>query len=111
MKLVHKNLAMGKWQEMSFMTQMSNIGMEVDRAVKWKIKGNKNYSMRAFFRAIELLNLSIIDIANKNRLKELTRLTEVLGEYFIGDNKYKCSDEFLYKYFYAFNYASRVNGK
>ncbi|OGF20340.1 hypothetical protein A2Y83_04990, partial [Candidatus Falkowbacteria bacterium RBG_13_39_14] len=82
-------------------------GSEIERTIKWKKKGNKELSDNAFARALELLSLSIDDEKNKNRLKELTRLYEVLGDYFFGDNLYKSSDELWRKYFYGFNYLTR----
>lgn len=62
----------------------------------------------AFERALELLSFTISDKKNKNRLKELTRLNEVLVDYFAFDNEYGSSDKLWQNYFYAFNYLARV---
>ncbi|MFH0854228.1 MAG: hypothetical protein V1891_01920, partial [bacterium] len=70
-------------------------------------KGNKELSDNAFARALELLSLSIDDRKNKNRLKELVRLYEVLVDYFAGENIYKSSNELWQKCFYGFNYFAR----
>lgn len=104
----HQNLADGNWNKISFFEQMANIGSEVSRTINWK-KKNKDYSNKAFERALELLVLTIDDTKNRSRLKELTRLKEVLADYFVFDNEYKSSDDLWQKYFYSFNYAARLN--
>ena len=111
MKLQHQKLASGRWQKLSFFGQMANIGSEVERAIGWRKKGNDLYSRKAAKRALELLFFTIGDLKNKNRLKELTRLYEVLVDYFFGQNQYSSSDCLWQKYFYAFNYAARINVK
>jgi len=88
---------------------MANIGSEVERAISWRNKDNDSYSRKAAERALELLFLTIADLKNRNRLKELTRLHEVLVDYFFGQNQYSSSDLLWRKYFYAFNYAARIN--
>ncbi len=108
MNYQHKQLAESGWQKLSCVEQLANIGSEVERTIKWKQKGNKELSDNAFARALELLSLSIDDQNNKNRLKELTRLYEILVDYFAGDNLYKSSDELWRKYFYGFNYLVRA---
>ncbi|MBU1355178.1 MAG: hypothetical protein KJ620_01270 [Candidatus Edwardsbacteria bacterium] len=105
----HKELAAGRWSTLSFMEQMANIGSEVERAINWKNKDNQEYSRMAINRALELLELTKSDARNVKKLKELGRLYEVLVDYFYFDNSYSSSDELWHKYFYAFNYAARVN--
>ena len=101
----HKGLAGGRWQELSFFEQMANIGSEVERAIKWKNKGNAEYGRKAFERALELLDFTI-EGARKSRLRELARLREVLVDYFDYKNIYSSSDEKWHSYFYGFNYAA-----
>jgi len=108
MNYQHQQLASGRWKEFTFFEQMANIGSEVERAMKWKNKGRTDYSQRAFERALELLGLSIDDVKNKSRLKELARLREVLIDYFAFDNIYQSSDEKWHHYFYGFNFAARI---
>ena len=110
MSFQHQGLASGRWQKLSFFDQMANIGSEVERAITWRNKDNDLYSRKAAERALELLFLTIDDLKNRNRLKELTRLYEVLVDYFFGQNQYSSSDRLWQKYFYAFNYAVRVAG-
>lgn len=107
MNFQHKNLATGKWKELSFFQQMANIGSEVIRAINWKEK-NKKYSRMAIDRALELLDLTIVDEKNhsRGRLKELLRLRECLVDYFYFDNIYHSIDANWSNYFLAFNYAA-----
>ena len=73
----HKELANGRWRELTFIGQMANIGSEVERGILIKSK-NKEYCVKAVERALELLDLTIDDGKNNGRLKELTRLRETL---------------------------------
>lgn len=108
MNYQHKQLAQGNWFKLLLIEQLANVGSEVERTIKWRQKGNSDYSNKAFIRALELLNLTIADKKNKFRLKELARLYEVLVDYFAGNNQYLSSDELWQKYFYAFNYMARI---
>lgn len=107
MDFQHKNLLInGRWFKFSLIEQMANIGAEIGRATNWREKNNQEFSEKAFFRGLELLSLTIDDPKNCNyRLKELCRLYEVLGDYFIGDNIYGSSNKLWEKYFYPFNWA------
>ncbi len=97
-----------RWFKFSLAEQMANIGAEIGRAINWREKSKKE--SRAFFeRGLELLDLTIEDPKNKKRLKELLRVRETLADYFCFDNIYGSSDEKWNNYFYAFNYAARLN--
>ena len=108
MECQHKQLADGKWKKLSFVAQMANIGSEVERAIKWKNKKNKEYSKMAFERALELLDLTVADEKNKKRLKEIMRVREVLADYFVFQNEYQSTDKSWQNYFYSFNLAARL---
>jgi len=109
MNYQHQQLAGGRWCKLSFVQQMANIGSEVQRTILWKEKGNTKYSNMALERTLELMDLTIADRKNKSRLKELVRLREVLADYFAFDNQYGSSDQLWRSYFYAFNFAARIN--
>jgi hypothetical protein len=109
MSFQHQNLAGGKWDDMNLMEQLANVGSEVERAIKWKEKNNPQYCQMAFERALELLDLTISDAKNLSRLKEITRVRELLGDYFAANNSFSSSDNQWRKYFYSFNYAARLN--
>ncbi len=106
MTYIHKNLANGKWFALSFAEQMSNIGAEIGRAIIWRSK-DKNLSQLAFERGLELLDLTIQDKKNRgSRMKEISRLQEVLADYFMGNNEYGSTDKSWDNYFYFFNAAA-----
>lgn len=109
MMFIHKQQAGGRWYFLSLFEQLANVGSEVERAFNWQKKNEAEYSLKAFERGLELLDLTIADRRWRGRLKELTRLREVLGDYFLGDNHYQTSEEGLKKYFYDFSYAVRKN--
>jgi hypothetical protein len=108
MNYQHKELAKGRWFELDLVTQLANVGSEVERAILWKDR-NKNYSKEALYRALELLELTLNDKKNRKYsiLKELCRLKEILLDFFCADNKFASSDELMKKYFYAFIYMAR----
>ncbi|MBU0567148.1 hypothetical protein KJ693_03225 [bacterium] len=108
MSYQHKNLARGKWFELSFPVQMANIGSEVNRTISWKNKNNPEYSQQAFERALELLDLTTCDQKNEKHLRGLTRLHEVLADYFAFDNEYGSTDQSWQNYFLAFNHLAQL---
>ncbi len=108
MSYTHQTLADGRWFKLTLIEQLANIGADVGRAINWGKKGNRELSTAAFYRALELLSLSIDDPQNRSRLKELTRLYEVLVDYFAGDNIYGSSDLLWDHYFTPFNYVARA---
>ena len=105
---MHKELAEGRWFELSLIDQLANIGMDVERTIKWKNKGNDEYSRKAFERVLELLYLTVDDPKNKGRLREILRVREALIDHFVFDNEYSSTDELWQKYFFSFNYASAL---
>ena len=107
MSYQHKELSAGRWKEFPFFEQMANIGSEVERAISWKEKGNPDYGRQAFYRALELMELTIGDEKNKKRLKELTRVREFFIDWFAFDNIYHSTSQSWRDYFYPFNFAAR----
>lgn len=103
----HKELTKEKWQSLSFFEQMANIGAEIGRTINWQ-KKDKELSVSAFYRGVELLDATIDDKKNTKKLKELCRLREMLVDYFLYDNIYASSDKEWNNYFYPFNYAARL---
>lgn len=112
MKL-HKGLKVQDWFKRPLEEQMANIGADVERALEAFSKGDKEKGISAFYRALELLQYTKMDPKNKNSLKELCRLYELLGEYFLGDNKYNLTEDWIRKYFRFFYlwWASERNNK
>ncbi len=106
MSYQHASLAEGQWFKLSFYEQMGNIGSEVGRARKWQHKNIKLFES-SFFRAMELLSLTIDDKRWNSRLSELCRVKEVLGDAYYGGALYNSDFQSLEKYFYHFALAAR----
>ncbi len=106
---IHKDMAEGRWFEMSLCEQMGNIGSEVGRAVKWRRKGNVEAQNKALDRAFDLLDLTVSDKRwyGSGKLKEILRAREVLADIYYGDNQYHDSPEGIEKYFFQFALAAR----
>ncbi len=107
MSYQHKDLAAGRWGELSFLEQMANIGSEVERALKWRAKNNADYSQKAFERTLELIDLTLEGIRNSNHLKEITRVREAIVDYFFGSNQFMSTESLWRNYFSHFTYAAR----
>ena len=109
MSYQHKDLAAGRWSQLSFIERMANIGSEVERALNWRIKKNADYAQRAFERALELIDLTLDCDKNYAHLKEIARTREAIVDYFYGVNQFMSSESSWRKYFSPFTYASRKN--
>lgn len=105
MEFQHKDLAAGRWAQMSLAEQMLNIGSEVSRANRWKAKGNEEQCHRAADRALELVSLTIDAHKDRPGLNELCRLYEVMADYYYCDNFYQTDPASLQRYFDAFYYS------
>ncbi|MBN2464659.1 hypothetical protein JXD38_03415 [candidate division WOR-3 bacterium] len=108
MKIWHRELAAGRWFELSYDEQMGNVGSEVERALNWQQRGNSEYCRRAVERAFELLDLTIADARNSGRHSELTRLREALADYFVGENQLGFTPARWRSYFLTFALAARA---
>src|SRR3990172_6526119 len=97
--IVHKELAAGRWFELSLVEQLANIGSDVHRTIQWKKKEHLDYSQKAFERALELIDLTVADPKNRGRLREVLRVREALIDYFVYSNEYGSTDEVWEHYF------------
>jgi len=98
----HKELATGRWNELSLTEQLANIGSEVCRTGKWFQKDDGRFQ-GAFLRAIELFDLTLSDDRwNYSQLKEIGRVMEVFCDAVYGSEKYNSSFKDLDKYFLLF---------
>jgi len=104
----HKNLSGSRWQTLSLSEQMSNIGSELYRAIRWRSSDQSSFQ-RAFERMLELMDLTIADPRWHRGRRELTRVREVLCDYLHGDNEYKSNAQSLQQYFDQFAFAARKN--
>ena len=108
MNFQHKELAEGRWQTLSFLEQMANVGSEIERTIQWKQKGNPEYARMAFERALELIDLTIQDMKNRSRLREIVRVREALADHFFFNNTYNSTAQLWRNYFFNFAYAARA---
>lgn len=103
----HKNLASGRWHELSLCEQMGNIGSEVHRALAAKNKKDEKKFESSILRALELIDLTLGDARLKKRLKELARAREVLCDVAYGRGEYEIKFEDVDRYFFDFACAAR----
>jgi hypothetical protein len=86
MTTYHPDLAAGRWFTMTLAAQLGNVGSEYERALRWKERADEVRFEHAFARMLELLDLTIADPRWKNhRLKELTRLREVICDELVNE--------------------------
>lgn len=104
--MFHTELA-DRWHSFSIFEQMANIGAEVGRSINWKKKSREEMTRNALYRALELIDFTVSDPKNKNSLKEILRMREVLLDHMVGDNVYKSTEKDWEKYFYYFTLAAR----
>jgi hypothetical protein len=107
-RLFNPELAAGRWQTFSLVVQLANVGSEVERAMNWAQKGRPDYSTNAFYRGLELLDLTIADPRHRDRLGELTCLREALLDRFLGPNEFGSTDLAWHTYFDAFGMAAAL---
>ncbi|MBI3638670.1 hypothetical protein HY227_02940 [Candidatus Wolfebacteria bacterium] len=98
MEPIHKELAAGRWFELSLAEQLGNIGSEVSRASLWQNKDEKLF-WGAVERALELFDLTLEDSRWKGRKIEIARAREVFCDAVYGGELYKSSLPDLIKYF------------
>ncbi len=106
MSIVHKELAKGRWFELSLCEQLGNIGSEVGRVIRWQDKDENNFE-EAVTRALELFELTLKDQRWRKRLREIARARELFCDAITGGEEYKSSLEDLDRYFYYFAFAAR----
>jgi len=81
---LHKNLAEGRWYEMSLMEQLGNIGSEVGRARIYQERRDGERLQKAADMALELFDLTLTDRRWKGRLQEIGRARDVFCDVISG---------------------------
>lgn len=104
---IHKNLASGRWFELSLSEQLGNIGSEYNRAIAAKRRGDAERYEHACDRTLELCELSIDDPRwrGKPALGELCRLNEEVARTLVDEQQ---PDPRLQAYFDGHAYAARL---
>lgn len=101
--MLHKTLTQEKWNSLTEDRQILNIASELTRAKNWIQKNDFFYRKNSLERALELFDLTANDKKWRKKLKELLRLREAVGKFYLEKNK--DLDEFLLliKTFFKFN--------
>lgn len=105
----HRDLAAGRWWELTLAEQLGNVGSEVGRAARWSGR-DSDLARGALYRALELLDLTLADPRHRHspaRLREIARAREVVADFFAGPNQYGSSSSSLQRYFDAYAMAAR----
>jgi len=108
-ELRHRDLAGGRWDELSLAEQLGHVGSEVSRALRWR-SHRPELAQEALARALELLDLTLADPRQRRqpaRLRELARAREVLVDFLAGPNQYGSTAASLQRYFDAYALAAR----
>ena len=99
------------WSALSLPAQMGNIGSEVSRALLAQKQHQPDRQEKAFYRALDLLDLSIklaVDYDRTHphsaRTRELCLAREELCDYFAGDNDFQTNPQRLQAYYDQFDY-------
>jgi hypothetical protein len=109
MTVQHRDLAAGRWHQLSLAEQLGNIGSEISRAGRWSGR-NDRLARGALERALELFDLTLDDPRHRQslpRLREIARAREVVVDFFDGPNEYGSTAVDLQKYFDAYARAVR----
>lgn len=105
-KILHKELASGRWFKLSLAEQLANIGSEVSRVHKWQGK-DENIFWGAVERALELFDLTLTDSRWRGRLQEIARVKELFCDTLLGGKNYQSSFYDLENYFLPFAFLIR----
>lgn len=108
----HRDLAAGRWWQMSLAEQLGHVGSEISRAVRWTSR-NPALAQAALHRALELLDFTLADPRQRQsraRLREIARAREIVVDFFAGSNQYGSTGPSLQKYFDAYATAARKRG-
>jgi len=103
----HSDTLAQKWSKLTLAEQLGNIGSEVNRMINWRHK-DKAIADRAFERMLELVDLTLTNLHNKYRLREIARSRELLVSSWLENNASADSNlDYLNKYFLQFALLDR----
>ena len=104
----HPSLAAGRWQTLSLIEQLGNVGSEVDRAIRAHAQGRGDRLERALDRALELFDLTASDPRWKlHQRREILRAREQFCRIFFDETSEPDLANYLNKYFLQFAVAAR----
>ncbi|MBI3400479.1 MAG: hypothetical protein HY048_03575 [Acidobacteria bacterium] len=105
----HRDVAGGRWRDLSLAEQFGHVGSEISRAIRWSTK-NPETARAALYRGLELFDLMLDDPQHRRsvaRLREIARAREVVVDFLAGSNEYGSTGPSLQKYFDHFALAAR----
>jgi len=105
----HREMANGRWYDLTLAEQLGNVGSEVSRALHWKSRDSR-IAQGALRRALELFDLTLDDPRHRQsvaRLREIARAREVVVDFLAGTNRYHSTGPSLRRYFDAYAIAAR----
>ncbi len=76
-KIYHKELAAGRWKELSFIEQMGNIGSEVGRTFIYFKQNDKKNFIISREKAMELFDLTLEDERWENKKEKIIKTKEM----------------------------------
>ncbi len=94
-----------RWFQLTFAQQMGNIGSELTRARLWEEKREETQWIKALERGLVLIDCTLEDPRWRNRLRELTRLREVVCDWYAGQKTYPVPVKFLEDYCTQFSFV------
>ena len=105
----HRDVAGGRWHDLSLAEQFGHVGSEISRAIRWSTK-NPDTAQAALYRGLELFDVMLDDPQHRRsvaRLREIARAREVVVDVLAGANEYSSTGASLQKYFDDFALAAR----
>lgn len=104
----HQSLAAGRWQTLTLMEQLGNVGSEVERALRAHAQGRTDRFEHALDRALELFDLTASDPRwELHQRREVLRAREQFCRVFYEDTAEPDLADYLRKYFLQFAVAAR----
>ena len=91
-----------RWHQKTLSWQLGNIGSEIVRAINRQQKGDTEGTQGALERALELLDFTLSDKNNINKIKEIVRLREVLACIYVGSDYYQMTLQDIQNYLLPF---------
>lgn len=104
----HADLAAGRWESLTLVEQLANVGSEVDRAIKAHEAGRADRRDAAVDRGLELFDLTAADQRWRGpRRREVLRARDEFCALFWDEHEQPGAAASLSRYFLHFAVAAR----
>jgi len=101
------NINTKRWQSLSLIQQLANIGSEVLRASSWQERGDILQKEKSAEHALELIDSTVADPRWAGRYNELLRLREIVCDKLYNGNSYNTDTGTIENYFLPFALISQ----